>query len=139
MAENTFADMNSRIIAEFRANAGAVGGGFAGAPIILLTITGAKSGKTYVTPLVDLADGDGWVIIASKGGAPTNPDWYHNLKANPNLTIEVGSDTIAAVATEVTGAERDELYAKQAAVMPQFDEYAKGTTRVIPVFRLARA
>jgi deazaflavin-dependent oxidoreductase (nitroreductase family) len=139
MAENTFADMNSRIIAEFRANAGAVGGGFAGAPIILLTITGAKSGKTYVTPLVYLADGDGWVIIASKGGAPTNPDWYHNLKANPNLTIEVGSDTIAAVATEVTGAERDELYAKQAAVMPQFDEYAKGTTRVIPVFRLARA
>jgi deazaflavin-dependent oxidoreductase (nitroreductase family) len=139
MAENTFADMNSRIIAEFRANAGAVGGGFAGAPIILLTITGAKSGKTYVTPLVDLADGDGWVIIASKGGAPTNPDCYHNLKANPNLTIEVGSDTIAAVATEVTGAERDELYAKQAAVMPQFDEYAKGTTRVIPVFRLARA
>jgi deazaflavin-dependent oxidoreductase (nitroreductase family) len=139
MAENSFADMNKRIIAEFRANAGVVGGGFAGAPMILLTITGAKSGKQYVSPLVYLADGDDWVVIASKGGAPTNPDWYYNLKANPNLTIEVGSDTIAAVATEVTGAERDALYARQAAVMSNFDEYQKATTRVIPVFRLTRA
>ena len=139
MAENPFADMNSKIIAEFRANAGVVGGGFAGAPMILMSITGAKSGKQYVTPLVYLADGDDWIVIASKGGAPTNPDWYHNLKANPNLTIEVGSDTIAAVATEVTGPERDALYARQAAVMANFDEYQKATTRVIPVFRLTRA
>jgi deazaflavin-dependent oxidoreductase (nitroreductase family) len=139
MAENPMADMNARIIAEFRANAGVVGGGFAGAPMILMNITGAKSGKQYVTPLVYLADGDDWIVIASKGGAPTNPDWYHNLKANPKLTIEVGSDTIAAVATEVTGAERDALYARQAAVMSNFDEYQKATTRVIPVFRLTRA
>jgi deazaflavin-dependent oxidoreductase (nitroreductase family) len=132
-------DFNRKIIEEFRANGGKVGPPFEGAPMILVNHTGAKSGRSYTTPLVYLPDGGDWVIIASKAGAPTHPDWYHNLKAHPDVTIEVGTEKLAAKATEVTGAERDELYARQVAVMPGFGEYAEKAGRVIPVIRLTRA
>jgi deazaflavin-dependent oxidoreductase (nitroreductase family) len=132
-------DFNGKIIEEFRANGGKVGPPFEGAPMILVNHTGAKSGRSYTTPLVYLPDGEDWVIIASKAGAPTHPDWYHNLKAHPDVTIEVGTEKVAAKATEVTGAERDELYARQVAVMPGFAEYAEKAGRVIPVIRLTRA
>jgi deazaflavin-dependent oxidoreductase (nitroreductase family) len=132
-------DFNRKIIEDFRANGGKVGPPFEGAPMILVNHTGAKSGRSYTTPLVYLPDGEDWVIIASKAGSPTHPDWYHNLKAHPDVTIEVGTEKVAAKATEVTGAERDELYARQVAVMPGFAEYAEKAGRVIPVIRLTRA
>jgi deazaflavin-dependent oxidoreductase (nitroreductase family) len=132
-------DFNRKIIEDFRANGGKVGPPFEGAPMILVNHTGAKSGRSYTTPLVYLPDGEDWVIIASKAGSPTHPDWYHNLKAHPEVTIEVGTEKLAARATEVTGAERDELYARQVAVMPGFAEYAEKAGRVIPVIRLTRA
>jgi deazaflavin-dependent oxidoreductase (nitroreductase family) len=131
-------DFNQRIIAEFRANGGIVGGPFAGAPMLLLTTTGAKSGERRTTPLVYLPDGDRFVIIASKGGAPTHPGWYHNLLAHPQTTIEVGTETIPVTATVVTGAERDRLYAEQARLRPAFAEYQAKTTRRIPVIALER-
>jgi len=132
-------DFNRKIIEDFRANGGKVGPPFEGAPMILLTTTGAKSGRPFTTPLVYLPDGEDWVIIASKAGAPSHPDWYHNLKAHPDVTIEVGTEKLSARATEVTGAERDELYARQVEVMPGFAEYASKAGRVIPVIRLTRA
>jgi len=132
-------DFNHKIIEDFRANGGKVGPPFEGAPMILLTTTGAKSGRPFTTPLVYLPDGEDWVIIASKAGAPSHPDWYHNLKAHPDVTIEVGTEKLSARATEVTGAERDELYARQVEVMPGFAEYAAKAGRVIPVIRLTRA
>jgi deazaflavin-dependent oxidoreductase (nitroreductase family) len=131
-------DFNQRIIEEFRANGGVVGGPFRGAPMLLLTTTGAKSGRQRVNPLVYLPDGDRFVIIASKGGAPTNPDWYHNLLANPETTIEVGTETIPVRADVLTGEERDRLYAKQAAERPAFAEYQAKTARRIPVIALRR-
>jgi deazaflavin-dependent oxidoreductase (nitroreductase family) len=133
-------DFNTKIIAEFRANGGKVGPPFEGAPMVLLHTTGAKSGKERVNPLVYTIDGDRFVIIASKGGAPTNPDWYHNVKANPNVTLEIGEETFAATATvHDTGAERDRLFAAQAELMPGFKDYEKATDRVIPVVVLERA
>lgn len=117
------ADFNERIIAEFRANGGRVGEPFEGMPLLLLHHTGARSGRARVNPLAYRRDGDRYVIFASKAGAATNPDWYHNLKAHPNVTIEVGTDTIDVVATEASGAERDRLYADQAKDRPQFAEY----------------
>ena len=131
-------DMNKKVIAEFRANAGKVGGYFAGAPLILVNSVGAKTGAALTTPLVYLPDGDTWVIFASYGGAPKSPAWYHNLKANPDTTIEVGAEIIEAHATEVTGAERDALYATQASRFDNFNEYQAKTTRKIPVVRLTR-
>src|SRR5580704_17547817 len=99
-------DFNKAIIDEFRANHGVVGGGFAGATVVLLTTKGAKSGQTRVNPLVGLPTDDGPLyVFASKGGAPTNPDWYYNLKANPDVTVEFGDDSYRATATEITGAE----------------------------------
>jgi deazaflavin-dependent oxidoreductase (nitroreductase family) len=100
-------DFNNQLIAEFRANGGVVGGQFAGTPLLILTTTGARSGQPRLAPLAFDRDGDVLVIIASKGGAPTNPDWYHNIKANPEVTVEVGTETYQAVATEVTGNERE--------------------------------
>src|SRR5690242_1675034 len=94
-------DFNATIIADFRANGGKVGPPFEGAPMVLLHTTGAKSGKERVNPLVYTTDGDRFVIIASKAGAPTNPDWYHNIKANPTVTLEVGEETFEAQATEI--------------------------------------
>ena len=134
-----FDEMNRAIIAEFRANGGKCGGFFEGAPMVLVSHVGAKSGTTYITPLVHLPDGEDWVIFASKGGAPTNPDWYYNLKARPDITIEVGTEVIEAHATEVVGAERDALYATQASRFDNFREYEiSAGDRKIPVVRLSR-
>jgi deazaflavin-dependent oxidoreductase (nitroreductase family) len=131
------ADFNSHVIAEFRANNGVVGGMFAGAQILLLHNTGAKSNQTYVTPLVCRKDGDDYVIFASKAGAPTNPGWYHNLKAHPQVTIEVGSETLPVIANEAEGERRERLYAEQVQDMPTFAEYQeKAAGRLIPVIVL---
>lgn len=131
-------EFNKQIIDEFRANGGKVGGQFEGAPMILVHHKGAKSGTERVTPLVYQADDDSWVIFASKAGAPTNPAWYHNLKANPQTTIEVGTETIDVAAVEAEGAERDRLFQAQKAAMPQFAEYEANTDRTIPVLVLRR-
>ena len=127
---------NAALIEEFRASQGKVGGRFEGRPVLLLTTTGAKSGRKLTTPLVYLQDGERRLIFASKAGAPTNPDWYHNLVANPTVTVEVGTETYEAEAVVITGEERDRLYAKQAQAMPQFGTYQEGTTRFIPVIAL---
>lgn len=129
---------NAALIDEFRANEGKVGGNFEGRPVLLLTTTGAKSGRKFTQPLVYLPDGDRLLIFASKAGAPTNPDWYHNLVANPTVTVELGSDTYEATATVITGEERDRLYARQVEAMPGFGDYQAKTTRVIPVIALER-
>jgi deazaflavin-dependent oxidoreductase (nitroreductase family) len=133
-------DFNAKIIEEFRANDGVVGGPFEGATLLLLHHTGAKSGKSYTTPLMYRADGDRYLIFASKAGAPTNPDWFHNVKAHPEVSIDVGTDTLTARAAEVTGEERDRLYAAQAQERPQFAEYEKSAGgRKIPVVALTPA
>ena len=131
-------DWNSATIKEFRENSGKVGGMFEGAPLLLLTTKGAKSGMTRVNPMMYRADGDRMFVFASKGGAPTNPDWYHNVVANPDVTVEVGTETFPVHATVVTGKERDEIYAKQASLYPFFAEYQEKITRKIPVVALAR-
>jgi deazaflavin-dependent oxidoreductase (nitroreductase family) len=133
-------DFNQGIIEEFRTNHGVVGGGFAGAPVVLLTTTGAKSGLKRVNPLVALVEGDKLYVIASKAGAPTSPDWYHNLVANPQVEVEKGDDRFTATAIPITsGPERDRLYAAQVAVQPGFADYEKATTRLIPVVELQRS
>jgi deazaflavin-dependent oxidoreductase (nitroreductase family) len=129
-------DWNRQIIEEFRANEGKVGGQFAGAPLVLLTTTGARSGQPRTSPMMYLDDGGRRYVFASKAGAPTNPDWYHNLKANPEVTVEVGTDELRATAREVTGAERDRIYAHQAGLYPGFAEYQEKTDRTIPVVEL---
>ena len=127
-------DFNQDLIAQFRANGGEIREGiFKGAPILLLTTTGARSGATYTTPLVYTRDGDRLVVLASKGGAPTNPAWYHNLVANPTTTVEVGTEKFEARATVPQGEERDRLFNAQAALMPNFAEYQRRTARRIPV------
>jgi deazaflavin-dependent oxidoreductase (nitroreductase family) len=131
-------DFNRAIIEEFRANGGKVGGPFEGAPVLLLTTTGAKSGERRTTPVMYLPDGERMAIFASKAGAPTNPAWYHNLLANPTATVEVGSETVDATAVVTTGEERDRLFDRQAELHPQFAEYARKTTRQIPVIALER-
>ncbi|HWD04112.1 MAG TPA: nitroreductase family deazaflavin-dependent oxidoreductase [Amycolatopsis sp.] len=133
------ADWNQNVIDEFRANEGKVGGMFEGANLLLLTHTGAKTGRQRVTPLVYATDGDRLVIAASKAGADTNPDWYHNLVANPKVTVEIGTDSADATATLVEDrAERDRLYGLLSAHMPGFADYEKKTERLIPVFVLDR-
>jgi deazaflavin-dependent oxidoreductase (nitroreductase family) len=131
-------DFNNDVINEFRANDGIVGGGFEGASMVLVHHTGAQSGTERVTPLVYRPEGDGWVVFASKAGAPDNPDWYHNLKAHPATTIEVGSERVDVTATEVTGADRDRIWEAQKVEAPQFAEYEAGTDRIIPVILLER-
>jgi len=131
-------DWNKAIIAEFRANGGKVGGQFAGATLLLLHTTGAKSGQERVNPVVYTTDGDRLVVIASKAGAPTNPDWYHNLVANPQVTVEVNTEQFQAQATVAAEPERTRLYNQMAAAMPGFAEYQRKTTRVIPVVVLTR-
>ena len=131
-------NFNEKIISEFRANGGQVGGPLAGAPLLLLTSTGAKSGARRTNPVMYLADGSLLLVFASKAGAPTNPDWYHNLKANPEATVEVGAERFTVRATEITGRERDEFYQRQATINPGFAEYQAGTTRTIPVIALER-
>ncbi len=131
-------DWNSRIIEEFRANGGKVGGPFEGGTLLLLTTTGAKSGQHRTTPLAYLADGDRLMIFASKAGAPTNPDWYYNLMAHPEATVEVGTETFNVTATVITGDERDRIYNEQVQRSPGFGDYEKKTTRKIPVVALKR-
>ncbi|MFP6816733.1 MAG: nitroreductase family deazaflavin-dependent oxidoreductase [Pseudomonadales bacterium] len=131
-------DFNKSIIDEFRANNGVVGGQFAGAPLLLLTTTGAKTGLSRVNPLAFLADKNRHVIIASYAGGPTNPPWYHNLIANPEVYVEVDSDSFRAKAELASEPERSELYKKIADAMPAFAEYQTKTTRVIPVIALIR-
>jgi deazaflavin-dependent oxidoreductase (nitroreductase family) len=131
-------EFNQNVIEEFRTNGGKVGGMFEGAPMLLLTSTGAKSGRQRTTPVVYTRDGDRLVIIASKAGAPTNPAWYHNLVAHPEVTVEVGTERIPMRAVVTEGEERTRLFDAQAALMPNFAEYAKSTSRVIPVIALER-
>lgn len=132
-------DWNQQIIAEFRANEGKVGGPFEGAPMVLITHTGAKSGIERTTPLMAQIKGDDLVIFASKAGAPDNPDWYHNLVANPTLTVEYGAETFTATARVAEGDEREELWTAQKTAWPQFQGYEDATDRVIPVVVLERA
>lgn len=131
-------DFNKSIIEEFRANAGVVGGQFAGVPLLLLTTTGAKTGASRINPLAYLADGDRCIIIASYAGAPKNPPWYYNLVANPEVTVEVGEDTFTAHASVLDEPERSDMYNKVANALPMFAEYQRKTTRVIPVIALTR-
>lgn len=132
------ADFNAQVIEEFRANHGKVGGSFEGAPLLLLHTVGAKSGEPRISPMMYLQDGERILVFASKAGAPTNPAWYHNLKANPDATIEIGDDTLEVRAEELPRAERDEKYAEQAALYPGFAAYEEKTDRVIPVLALTR-
>ncbi len=129
-------DFNARIIEEFHANKGVVGGMFDGTTLLLLHHVGAKTGKDRINPLVYDRDGDRYVIFASKAGAPTNPDWYHNLKAHPHVSIEVGTDTIDVVAAEAAGEERERLFGAQVKRSPNFAEYQEKTDRLIPVIVL---
>ena len=131
-------DWNTQIIQEFRENNGNVGGNFEGAPMVLLNTTGAKTGKSRTNPLVALVDNDRVFIFASKAGAPTNPDWYHNIIANPRVTVEQGTERYEAEASVVQGAERDRLFGIQKERMPGFADYEAGTDRVIPVIELRR-
>jgi deazaflavin-dependent oxidoreductase (nitroreductase family) len=131
-------DFNQQIIGEFRANHGQVGGNFAGAPMLLLHTVGARSGQPRLNPMMYLADGDRYLVFASKAGADTNPDWYWNLRANPDASVEIGDAMIPVHATELAGAERDEKYAVQAERYPGFADYEKKTSRIIPVLALSR-
>ncbi len=129
---------NESVIAEFRANAGKVGGRFEGRTLLLLHSTGAKSGEARINPLAYTRDGEHLLVIASKAGAPTNPDWFYNVKANPEVTVEVGTETLTARAIAVTEEpERSQLYAKMVAVHPGFADYEGKTVRKIPIVVLA--
>lgn len=128
-----FNEFNRGIIAEFRENGGVVGGMFEGAPMILVNHRGAKSGKEYTSPLVYTRDADSYVVMASKGGAPEDPEWFRNLVANPDVTVQVGTQTIPVRARVAEGDERARLFRAHADAMPNFDEYARATTREIPV------
>jgi deazaflavin-dependent oxidoreductase (nitroreductase family) len=131
-------DFNRGVIDEFRANDGKTSGPFEHAPLMLMTTTGAKSGQERIIPIVYTRDGDRLVIAASKGGAPANPDWFHNVVAHPEVTVELPGETYRARASVVDRAERDRLYAAHAAEMPGFAEYEAKTDRVIPVVVLER-
>jgi deazaflavin-dependent oxidoreductase (nitroreductase family) len=131
-------DFNQRTIAEFRANHGQVGGNFAGAPLLLLHSTGARSGQPRINPVMYLADGDRYLVFGSKAGSDRHPDWYWNLRANPDATIEVGDETLAVHASELAGQERDEKYRIQSERYPGFAAYQEQTSRTIPVIALAR-
>jgi deazaflavin-dependent oxidoreductase (nitroreductase family) len=135
-------DWNTKVIEEFRANEGRVGGGFEGAPMVLMHHRGRKTGKDYVSPVVYLPGDDGVIyVFASKGGAPSNPDWYYNLTSAGTGRVEVGAETYPVTVTELTGPERDRIYAEQVSRMPGFGEYEENTkgVRTIPVLALRRA
>jgi deazaflavin-dependent oxidoreductase (nitroreductase family) len=129
-------DFNAQVIEEFRTNEGKAGGMFEGMPLVLVHNVGAKSGTEYVTPLVYLGEDGRTFIFASKAGAPNHPGWFHNLKANPDVAMEIGSDKLDVVATELTGEERDRIYEIQKQKQPQFAEYEAKTDRKIPVVEL---
>jgi deazaflavin-dependent oxidoreductase (nitroreductase family) len=131
-------DWNKQVIEEFRANNGKVGGHFTHMDLLLLHTTGAKSGLARINPVACMADGDRFIIIASKGGASSHPDWYYNLVANPEAIIEIGTEQFPARATIAEEPERTRLYDKMAAIYPIFAEYRNKTTRIIPLIILAR-
>jgi deazaflavin-dependent oxidoreductase (nitroreductase family) len=131
-------DWNRKVIEEYRSTGGQLGGNFEGAPVLLLTSTGAKTGRKHTTPMMYLSEGDRLAVFASKAGAPTNPDWYHNLVANPRATVEVGAESFEVDAEVAGREERDRIYAIQAERYPGFAEYEAKTTRVIPVVLLRR-
>jgi deazaflavin-dependent oxidoreductase (nitroreductase family) len=134
-----FAATTAALIRDFRASGGQVTSGpFAGRSVLLLTTTGARSGQPRLAPLVYSREGKHYVVVASKGGAPSHPAWYHNLVANPVVTVEVDGETFQARARWTEGAERDRLFAQHAALNPNFAEYQRRTTRVIPVVVLER-
>ena len=126
-------DWNSKIIQDFRAHAGKVGGHFSGRPLLLLHTTGAKSGQERINPVAYIRDGDRIVVVASNEGEPSNPDWYYNLLANPQVTVELGTEQIQAQATVAAEPARTRLYGEMVKVMPGFADYPGKTTRVIPV------
>ena len=132
-------DMNQKVIEEFRANDGKVGGFFANNTLLLLHTTGAKSGKERINPLVTFEDGDRLVIIASKGGAPSHPDWYHNIAANPVVKVEYGTESFEAQAAVASEPERTRLYEIMETKMASFTEYKEKAGRVIPVVTLSRS
>ena len=129
-------DWNAKVMEEFRANEGQVGGFFADKTVLILHTTGARSGLERVTPLVYRQEGDRFFIFATKGGSHSHPDWYHNLKANPTVSAEIGTGTSSATAVEIVGEERDAIYARAAAAIPPFAEYEAATDRTIPVIEL---
>ena len=136
---NASSDWNAKIIKEFRDNDGKVGGQFEGGPLLLLHTTGAKTGRERVNPMMYL-DEDGRIFVfASKAGADTNPDWFHNLVAHPRVEVELGTDTFPADAIPIAGTERDRIYATQAERYPGFAEYQANTSRVIPVVEIVRS
>ncbi len=139
MAEPNFHDWNRQIIEEFRTNEGKVGGPFEDVPLLLLTTRGAKSGQQRINPLTYLLDGGRLFIFAAKGGSPTNPDWYHNLVAHPQVIVEVGTEQFEATAVPVSGEKRDQIYARETQIHPGAADYEKKTTRKIPVVELVRA
>jgi deazaflavin-dependent oxidoreductase (nitroreductase family) len=129
-------DFNARVITEFRANHGKVGGDFAGAPLLLLHTVGARSGRPRVNPMMYLPDEGRYLVFASKAGSDRHPDWYHNLLAHPEVKIEVGDEILTVRAVELRGAERDAHFAEQARRYPGFAGYQRRTDRVIPVIAL---
>lgn len=131
-------EWNQAVVEEFRANGGEVGGRFTGRNLLLLHTIGRKSGRELINPLAYVHDDDRYVIIASKGGADTHPDWYYNLMAHPDVTIEVGMEAFGVHAVEMQEPERSQLYEKMIEMMPAFAEYRKRTTRVIPVVILTK-
>jgi deazaflavin-dependent oxidoreductase (nitroreductase family) len=131
-------DWNQNIIKEFRMNAGKVGGPFEGKTLLLLHTRGAKSGQERINPVACLRDGDNLVIIASKGGAPTNPDWYYNIVAHKTVTVEFGTETFQSLAEITSEPERSRLFSKMVEQMPGFADYQQKTSRVIPVIVLTR-
>jgi len=126
-------DFNSKIIAEFRANGGKVGGPFEGAPVLLLHTTGARTGQERVNPMMYQKVPGGYAVFASKGGAPTNPDWYHNLLAHPRVAAEIGADTVELTARVADAQAREPIWAAQKRAYPGFADYERRTTRQIPV------
>jgi len=136
---STYQDFNRTLIEHLRANRGvAPPGPFEGRDLVILTTKGAKTGAVHESPIVYSRDGDRYVVVASKGGAPTNPNWYHNLKAHPEVTVEIGGDKFKVRAREADDADYERLYKNHAAKMPGFNEYRKKTTRHIPVMILER-
>ena len=132
-------DWNDKIIDEFRSNGGQVGGQFAGAPLLLLHTVGARTGEPRVHPMMYQQVDGGYAVFASKGGAPSNPDWYHNLLAHPRVRAEVGTETVELVARVVDGDERERIWSAQKAAYPGFADYERKTTRQIPVVVLEPA
>lgn len=131
-------DYNRRVTEEFRANGGKVGGPWEHTPLLVLTTTGAKSGVRRITPMAYMPEGGCFIVFASAGGAPAHPGWYHNLLAHPEVTVEVGTETINAIAVVTAGSERDQLWAKGVELYPTLAEHQAKTTRQTPVIAISR-